>query len=87
MSTLVTVPTKHRHRPSELEFFCLNIGTSDIGHFTRIGLTLVKILFTDFAHSGNWVYFSDDLAAMLGFKPDQHHWFRSANDKKEIYAK
>jgi len=39
MSTLVTVPTKHR--TSESEFFRLNIGTSDIGHFTRIGRTLL----------------------------------------------
>jgi len=46
----------------------------------------IKILFTDFANSGNWVYFSDDLAAMLGFEPDQHHWFRRANANNEIYA-
>jgi len=29
-----------RHRPSESEFFRLNIGTLNIGHFTRIGRTL-----------------------------------------------
>jgi len=32
------------------------------------------------------VYFSDDLATMLGFQPNRHHWFRRANAKHEIYA-
>jgi len=32
--------TKHRNRT--LEFLCLNIGTSDIGRFTRIGRSLLQ---------------------------------------------
>jgi len=38
------VHTRHsstKHRTSESEFFRLNIGTSDIGHVTRIGRTLI----------------------------------------------
>jgi len=46
----------------------------------------VKILFTKYAFRDNWVYFSDDLASMLGFKPNKYHWFNDANDDKEIYA-
>ena len=43
--------TKHRNRTSE--FFCLNIGTSDIGRFTRIGRSYKTrhILLSDSANS------------------------------------
>ena len=33
----------------------------------------VKILFTEYTRSDNWVYFSEDLVTMLGFKREQHH--------------
>jgi len=34
---------KFVQRETISEFFSLNIGTSDIGHFTRIGRTLVQM--------------------------------------------
>jgi len=46
----------------------------------------VKILFTDYASSSNWFYFSDDLATMLHFEPTKYHWYRRANAKHKIYA-
>jgi len=38
----------------------------------------VKILFTKYTFRDNWIYFSDDLTAMLGFEPNKYHWFNDA---------
>jgi len=65
MSTLVTVPTKHRYRTSESEFFRLNIGTLDIDHFTRIGLTLVMIS-SDLKSSNQCIQACSKASKMLG---------------------
>ena len=46
----------------------------------------VKIHFTKYAFTSIWVYFSIDLATMLGFEPVQYHWYTCAYKDKEIYA-
>lgn len=46
----------------------------------------VRILFTEYAVAGVWVYLSDDLAMMLGFKSKRRYWYRNANVHGEIFA-
>ena len=46
----------------------------------------VKIFFTQYAFKGVRVYFSDDLATMLGFEPHKYYRYKKSNANKEIYA-
>jgi len=55
-----------------------------IGYSNR--LKRVRFLFTKFGFKGVWVYFSEDLATMLGFEANKYYRYKNANADKEIYA-
>jgi len=49
-------------------------------------LKRIRIVFTKYALSNTWVYFSEHLASMLGIDANTYYYYSRANAEKEIYA-
>ena len=49
-------------------------------------LKRVRIVFTKYALSNTWVYFSEHQASMLGIDANTYYYYSRANAEKEIYA-